>query len=108
MKSPEKDESKEEFVRPHLQRMERQNEHGVYFIIPVLHRPRGVSKDSSYLWATHALRHQQYSVEAVIIARFVGSADLVLQSQSHGSRIGDGESLRSSIETQPTIMRNKL
>jgi hypothetical protein len=31
--SPEKDESNEEFVRPHLQRMERQNRHGVYFII---------------------------------------------------------------------------
>ena len=33
MMSPDKDESKEEFVRPHLQRMERQNKHGVYFII---------------------------------------------------------------------------
>src|SRR6266567_8463429 len=34
MKSPEKGESKEDFVRPHLQRMERQNRHGLYFIIP--------------------------------------------------------------------------
>ncbi len=34
MKSPEKGESKEDFVRPHLQRMERQNQHGLYFIIP--------------------------------------------------------------------------
>ena len=34
MKSPEKGESKENFVRPQLQRMERGNRHGVYFIIP--------------------------------------------------------------------------
>ena len=40
MKSPEKDESKEEFVRPHLQRMERQNKHGVYFIIPSMEMGR--------------------------------------------------------------------
>jgi hypothetical protein len=32
--SPKKGESKENFVRPHLQRMERRNRHGVYFIIP--------------------------------------------------------------------------
>jgi len=34
MKSPEKNQSKEEFVRPHLQRMERLNRNGVYCIIP--------------------------------------------------------------------------
>ena len=34
MKSPEKGQSKEEFVRPHLQRMQRQNQNGVYFIVP--------------------------------------------------------------------------
>jgi hypothetical protein len=40
MRSPEKDQSKEEFVRPHLQRMERQNRHGVYFIIPSMEMSR--------------------------------------------------------------------
>jgi hypothetical protein len=32
MKKAEKDESKEDCVRPHLQRLERHNQHGVYFI----------------------------------------------------------------------------
>jgi hypothetical protein len=40
MQSPENDQSKEEFVRPHLQRMERQNQHGVYFIIPSMEMGR--------------------------------------------------------------------
>jgi len=40
MRSPEKDESKEEFARRHLQRMERQNQHGVYVIIPSMEMGR--------------------------------------------------------------------
>jgi len=34
IESPEKGKSMEDFVRPRLQRMERGNRHGVYFIIP--------------------------------------------------------------------------
>ena len=34
MERPEKDQSQEDFVRPFLRRMERQNQHGVYCIIP--------------------------------------------------------------------------
>ena len=34
MMSPKKDESQEDFVRPYLQRMQRRNQRGVYFIIP--------------------------------------------------------------------------
>jgi hypothetical protein len=38
IKSPEKGVSKESFVRPFLQRMERSNQHGVYCIIPSMER----------------------------------------------------------------------
>jgi hypothetical protein len=34
MESPKKGSSKEDYVRAHLQRMQRRNQHGVYFIIP--------------------------------------------------------------------------
>ena len=34
MESPKKGTSKEDYVRAHLQRMQRRNQHGVYFIIP--------------------------------------------------------------------------
>lgn len=36
MKRPEKSDSKEDFVRPYLQHMERRNQYGLYFIIPSL------------------------------------------------------------------------
>jgi len=41
-------------------------------------------------------------VQAVIIARFLRSTDLVLQPQNHGGRISDGESLHS-IKTHPLL-----
>jgi hypothetical protein len=69
LKSPEGDESKEEFVRPHLQRMEREDRHGVYFIIPSLEMgrtfgsrlPKYPTDDPNYriIWSRRS-RHLHY------------------------------------------------
>ena len=49
---------------------------------PVFHRARSISQQPADLRTGHALRHQQHPVEAVIIARFLRTANLVLQSHN--------------------------
>ena len=56
---------------------------------PVLHRAWGVPQQSSCLRTGHALSDQKHPVKAVIVARFLRTANLVLKSENHGSRVGD-------------------
>ena len=49
---------------------------------PVFHRAGSVSQQPTDLRTGHALRHQQHPMQAVIIARFFRTANLILQSQN--------------------------
>ncbi len=56
---------------------------------PVLHGARGVAQNSSRMWAGHALGDQQYAMQAVVVARLLRSAYLVLKGQDHVVTVRD-------------------
>ena len=64
---------------------------------PVLHRSRCIAQQASRFGAGQALRHQQYAMQAVIIARLFGPTDLILQSENDGFRFSDDEWLHISM-----------
>ena len=45
---------------------------------PVLHRTRSITQQTRHFWARHTLSNQQHAVQTVIVARFLGTLDLLL------------------------------
>lgn len=56
---------------------------------PTFTGARSIAQDQSSLSATHALGHKKDRMQAVLVTRFIGTADLVLQGQYRQSRIGN-------------------
>ena len=54
---------------------------------PILDGARRVAQRAGRLSTAQALRDQQHAVETVIITRFIGPTDFILQSQDHCLRI---------------------
>ncbi len=75
---------------------------------PVLHRARGVPEQAADFRTGRALRHQQHSMEPVVVSRFFRTANLVLQSQDHSLGIGNLKWSHPYMKPQGFIMRNYL
>jgi hypothetical protein len=45
----------------------------------------------SHFRTGHTLGYQKHSMETVIVARFFRAADLILQSENDGGRVGNGK-----------------
>ena len=75
---------------------------------PILYGPRRISQQLGYLRAGHALSHQQHSVKAMIIARFLGATNFILEPQYDRSRVGNLEWSHSSMRSRWVNMRNYL
>ena len=56
---------------------------------PIGNRPGSVPKESRYFSATQALSHKKNSVQSVIVAGFVRSADFILEGEHHLFRVSD-------------------
>lgn len=75
---------------------------------PVFNRPRRVSQNPSSLTAAEALGNQQDPVQAVIVSRFLGTADFVLQNHYRGLGVSNLKCFHPSIKPHLQSMRNYL
>lgn len=56
---------------------------------PIFNRARRVAQQSRRLWASHPLRYQEHCMKPMVVARLLGTADLVLQTEYDVRSIGD-------------------
>jgi hypothetical protein len=75
---------------------------------PILDGARSVAQQTSDFRAPRSLGHQEDPMETVIIARFLRTANLVLQAQYHRSSIIDLQWSHVDMKPQILIMRNYL
>ena len=75
---------------------------------PILNRSRRVPQQCGRFRARQTLRHEQHTVQSMIVARFFRSSDLVLQSENDRGRVRNAEWSHSSIRPQPHLIRNYL
>lgn len=74
---------------------------------PILHAARRITEQSGYVRAGHPLGHQQHAVQAVVVARLVRAANLVLQPEDDG-RIVNRQRFHAASMTPADSMRNYL
>ena len=65
---------------------------------PILHRPWRITQEMGHFWTGHTLGDQKHSMETMIVARFFRAADLILQSENDGGRVGNGKWFHSSMK----------
>ena len=58
---------------------------------PIFDDAARIAQQLRDLRARHALRHQQHPVQSVVIPRFLGPSDFVLQAHDDRGRVGDRE-----------------
>lgn len=75
---------------------------------PILDSARSISEQTADFWASGTLGHQQHAVETVIIARFLRTTNLVLQSEDHSSGISNLQRFHVYMKPQKLRMRNYL
>jgi hypothetical protein len=75
---------------------------------PILDGTRSVAQQAPDFRARRSLGHQEDPMETVIIARFLRTANLVLQAQDHRSSIIDLQWSHADMKPQILIMRNYL
>ena len=73
-------------------------------IHPVGDSPGGICKQRCDLGATNSLRDQQHPMQAVIVARFIGATDLILQGQDDSLRFSDMDSFHSGDSVTPLCL----
>ena len=66
---------------------------------PILHRPWCIAQKMGHLWTSHTLGYQKHSMETMIVARFFRAADLILQSENNGGRVGNDKWFHSSMKS---------
>jgi hypothetical protein len=69
---------------------------------PSLHGARRVAQQPPHLRAGHPLCYQEHPMQAVVIARLLGPANLILQSQHDHVGVGDGQGLHASAIPHPS------
>lgn len=75
---------------------------------PILHRARRISQQSRCLWALHPLGHQEHSMQPMVVARFLGPPNLILQSEHDSRSIGNAQWFHTPKTPHLTSMRNYL
>ena len=81
---------------------------GFKLVDPVFDRSRRISQQTRHLWALHPLGHQEYGMQPMVVARFVGPANFVLQSEHDCRSIGDGQWFHASMTSHSVSMRKYL
>ena len=81
---------------------------GLEPVDPVFDCSRSISQQSRHLWALHPLGYQEYGMQPMVVARLVGPANFVLQSEHDCRSIGDGQWFHASMKSHLVIMRNNL
>lgn len=88
------------------------NQSGKAFIFksayPVLNGARRVAQQSRHLWASHSLSYKEYRMEPMVVARFLGTANFILQSKNDIRSIGYREWLHKPMKPHSCVMRNYL
>jgi hypothetical protein len=56
---------------------------------PVFHAARAIAQKAGHFGTTQTLGDQQNAVQAMVLARLIGTANLVLEGQNHFFGIGD-------------------
>jgi hypothetical protein len=74
---------------------------------PILDRTRSIAEQPGDLRASQSLRHEQDTVQAVIVTRLLGTLDFLLQTQD-GCGIGYREWSHDYRRTLSDMMRNYL
>jgi|SRR5579862_3461241 len=77
-------------------------------IDPILDGSRRISQKFRDLWALHPLRNQEYRMQPMVVAGFLGAPDFILQSEHDSRSIGDRQWFHASIESDSVAMRNYL
>ncbi len=67
---------------------------------PILDRAGRIAQPTGHLPATHSLGHHQQPVEPMIVARFPGALDLLLQRQNDRSSLGNAEGFHAYRKPQ--------
>lgn len=75
---------------------------------PIGHRPRSIAQIARHCAAAQALRHQQQSMQPMVIPRVPRPPNLVLKSFNDIGGFGNGEFLHASVTPQEIYMRNYL
>ena len=75
---------------------------------PVFHRPGSVAQKPTDPRAGHSLGHQQDPVQAVIVTRFLRTANLILKSQNYRIGISNGQWFHAPMKPQSVNIRNYL
>lgn len=72
---------------------------------PILNGARCITQKSRYLRASHPLRYKEYSMKPMVVARFLGTAYFILQSEYDGRSIGYRERFHDTIKSHLCHMR---
>lgn len=75
---------------------------------PILHRARRIPQQARHRWALHPLGHQEHSMQPMVVARFLGPPNLILQSKHDGRSIGNAQWFHASMTPYPVMMRKYL
>jgi hypothetical protein len=75
---------------------------------PILHRTRRIAQQSRHLWALHPLGHQEHGMQPMVVARFLGPPNLILQSKHDCRSIGNAQRFHASMTSQQIPMRKYL
>jgi len=81
---------------------------GLETVNPILHRAPRIAQPPGHLRAGQSLRHQQHALEAMMVAGFLGPADLVFESEHDIGGVGNRQISHVSMRAQFRIMRNYL
>jgi len=75
---------------------------------PVFHRAPRIPQQGGHFGASQSLGYQQHAMETVVVTSFLGTPDLVLQTEGGRGSIGDGERPHVSMKPHLAAMRNYL
>ena len=75
---------------------------------PVFNGPRRVTQQSRRFRASHSLCHKEYSMKPMVVARFLGPPDFILQSEYDSRSIGNPQRFHGTMKSYRTTMRNYI
>ncbi len=76
---------------------------------PIGNCPRSISQERGNFCATQSLRNHQYTMQPVVVTRFIRAANLILQGQNDDFWFGEVDSFHSASRVAPiNLFRNYL
>ncbi len=75
---------------------------------PIFNGARRIAQQSRHFRASHPLRHKEYCMQPMAVARLLGTAYFILQSEYDGRSIGYRERFHDTMKPHPCIKREYL